>query len=626
MSRKARRGRRPEVEPQAAVPGKTSSAWSLVIRLSVCALIVSLSLLLASQLNAAVEQGKSTCRNVFVGQTDPLSPTESCYFPDVPGLSRSATVDVWRFHADMLAIFLAVFGGSFVLYPEAPRLIALGRSHWRNGHTMTALGVTAASLAAFILYYGNRQFGGFDHSIVVAVGWRLFQGQVPYRDFVCTLPPGFFLGVKYAFQLFGIRWTSILLVTAILASASFLWTYFLLRGLLGSRLIAFLTALSVQCAAVLTYSYWWYNSVTTVAATVLFLSCLLYLKEGPRPAIQLSYFASLALMGLMKPNISALTIFLGVTLLFLAMPSKTRLLVLTASAVVAALAILAVNHVSVSGMLASYVVVIRERGRTPAFGFYMVKREDITRALILFAALLPPYLTWWPQFRHATASRDRRRIASLLLLLGGPCISVAAMLTNNDVKDVEWPLAICSGVLLLRQVVENAWLRRTILLRLYVCALLALAFTDLYLGVTRYRVFLIGSHRFFEWRDPLPNPGTTFFPGMRAGPHLQDAMTEIARVLQEDPGNTFLGPRLEFAYAAFGLPAPTGLPIWWNPAAAFALEDEPRLIEVWRQKHFKTIILLAGDTTYYSPLFVKLIQATYEPDPRWETITVLRRK
>jgi hypothetical protein len=103
-------------------------------------------------------------------------------------------------------------------------------------------------------------------------------------------------------------------------------------------------------------------------------------------------------------------------------------------------------------------------------------------------------------------------------------------------------------------------------------------------------------------------------------------MNGIARVLQSDPGTIFFGPRLEFAYAVFGLPAPKGLPIWWDPGTAFAGEDEPALIETWRQRSFQTVILLAGDTTYYSPLFQKLIHATYQRDDRWGVITVLHRK
>ena len=161
---------------------------------------------------------------------------------------------------------------------------------------------------------------------------------------------------------------------------------------------------------------------------------------------------------------------------------------------------------------------------------------------------------------------------------------------------------------------------------MYACALLALAFSDLDIGVSRYRVFQIGPHRFFEWQEPLPNPGTPFFSGMQASPYLRDTMTSIARVLQKDHGTVFFGPRLEFAYAAFGLPAPKDLPIWWDPGTAFAREDQPALIEVWRQKHFKTILFLANDPTYYPPPLVKLINATYTREIRLDVISVFHRK
>jgi hypothetical protein len=242
-------------------------------------------------------------------------------------------------------------------------------------------------------------------------------------------------------------------------------------------------------------------------------------------------------------------------------------------------------------------------------------------------ALLFPYLSWWPQFRTAMAARDRRRAAFLLLLLAGPCISSLAMVSNGDIKDVDWPLVICSGVLLLREVVRNPRFgaRWMMLVRVYACAVLALSLTDLYLGATRYRVLLIGTHRFFEWQEPLLNPGPSFFPEMRAGPQLRRAMTDIAQVLRENPGTVFFGPRLEFAYAAFGAPSPKDLPIWWDPGTAFAQEDEPALVEIWRQRHFQTLIFLEDDFTYYPDLLVALIHSTYTREVR-PGIWVFHRK
>jgi hypothetical protein len=600
----------------------------LLKRAAISVAILFLCWIVAGELDAAIERGKFLNRNMFLGQPDRLAPTSFWYTVNFFGRLRAGPVDQWYFQVGLLTTITGVFGVAFVFFPLILRLIAAAQSRWRTGYTMAALGLAVAGLAGFILYFGNRQFGGFDHSILVGVGWRLFQGQVPYRDFVCPLSPGFFLGVKYAFQLFGVHWTSILLMAAILAAGSFLWMYFLLRALLESPLAAFLTALSVQCATTILLSFWWYNNVTTVAATLFFLSCLLYLKQGERIGAQVSFVASLALTGLVKPNTAALVIFFGVVLLFLATPSKTRFLALSVAATAVALAILAVNHVGVAGMISSYFVVVRDRGQVATEGIDRMRPEDRARAVLFLAALISPYLAWWPQFREAIRAWDRRRMAFLLLLLSAPFTGAVAMSTNGEFKDVDWPMIICSGVMLLHEVLRSprfgAWWR--ILVRVYACALLALAFADLDMGATRYRVMQIGNHRFFEWREPFFNPGTSFFPGMRASPQLRDALSSIAQVLHEDPGSVFLGPRLEFAYAVFGLPAPQGLPIWWDPGTAFTHGDEPAMIEAWRQRHFKTVILLAGDSTYYPPPFVKLINATYEPDIRWDTITVLHRK
>ncbi len=124
--------------------------------------------------------------------------------------------------------------------------------------------------------FGNRQFGAYDFSILIDTGWRLVSGQKPYSDFVCTTPPGFYLGLKYAFAIFGVSWNAQLYATAILRVAAFFWMCRLFGLLVESRLAAFLLSFAIVSAAILTLDFWWYNNVTVIAATVFFLSSLAF--------------------------------------------------------------------------------------------------------------------------------------------------------------------------------------------------------------------------------------------------------------------------------------------------------------------------------------------------------------
>src|ERR1035437_9055727 len=67
---------------------------------------------------------------------------------------------------------------------------------------------------------------------------------------------------------------------ATLAAGCFVWMYLLFAALLGSRLKAFLAALAVESVSMLLFCYWWYNNITSVAAVLFLLSCLLYLRNS----------------------------------------------------------------------------------------------------------------------------------------------------------------------------------------------------------------------------------------------------------------------------------------------------------------------------------------------------------
>jgi hypothetical protein len=93
------------------------------------------------------------------------------------------------------------------------------------------LAAVTLSIGLTINFFGMRQFGGFDHSVLVDTPWRMIHHQTVCRDFPNTFPIGFVLGAYYANALFGASWHSNILWTALYAMALFGWTYWILRKL-----------------------------------------------------------------------------------------------------------------------------------------------------------------------------------------------------------------------------------------------------------------------------------------------------------------------------------------------------------------------------------------------------------
>ena len=224
---------------------------------------------------------------------------------------------------------LMLFLTAYLLLPSIYGAISKLQTLWRSACTIALSAIIAIAIALFILYFGNRQFGGYDFSILIDTGWRLVSGQRPYIDFVCTLPPAFYLGLKYAFQIFGVSWNAQLYATAILGIVTFFWIFWLFGLLVESRLAAFLLSLTIVCAALLTLDFWWYNNVTAIVATVAFLSSLAFLKRPRSASSQLSWVISFALLCLIKPNVGGLLVSGLAGLVLVATRHRARFAVLT---------------------------------------------------------------------------------------------------------------------------------------------------------------------------------------------------------------------------------------------------------------------------------------------------------
>ena len=526
----------------------------------------------------------------------------------------------------------AVFLTAFVLYPGAVGIRQAVAKRWRPLHTALLAGLVCGAFGFCIVTWGNHQYAGPDHSLMVDVGWRLFRGQIPYRDFICTLPPGFLAGLRYAYQMFGARWDAILYVDVIFACLTFVWMYKLLSAILRSRVNAFLAAIAIECAGVLAGSYWWYNNIASVTATIFFLSCLLYLRQPDSAGAQLSYVAALAMIGTMKPNTAVPLIFGCVILVFIATKARARFTALTMAGVACLLGFLMLNQFHVLQMIGSYRAAAAARGIS-AFGFmHRTQSEKIRVTIYVGCMLLPGFVLWWKQLRDAIGRRDIRALSVSALLALAPVVGVYAMFTNGEMKDTDFPLMICFGAVTLWGRTDQAlalpglsgttWKSEAVL-RLYASFLVGLAVSDLYLGASRNRLeFSEGVY--FERADAEYNPGVPYFQHMRASKRMQDVIAQMAQVLRDSGRPVFFGPNLEFGYAAFEIDSPPHLPLWWYAGSSFTAADEPSIAEAFRSSGFPTLVFLRGDPTDTTSAIQRMIRESYVEDDRWPQLTVYR--
>ncbi len=521
-------------------------------------------------------------------------------------------------------LFFGILPASFLLQPRLSALVKRLSPRRRRGMVSIALAGVCLCLSIALVRIGRHQFGGFDYSALLEVGWRQTLGQRMYLDFLTPTPPGFNLGVKYAMFFFGPTWDATLYLNCIFGCITLLWIYWLLRVQRLSPSIAGLVALSIECQTVLLLGFWWYNDTVEVLSAIFLLTCLAYLTRPTSKAVATSYVVCFALLALMKPNIAGPTIVFGVALLFLAVRNRTRLAWLTCGAAALLALIFLSNHISLPAMMESYREVAKERGGFGAVGWFQMDRLDRATAMLGMIVLILPGICLVPLVRDRFRAKQWHAIAPLLFFPVALLLSVYGLMSNGEFWQVECaPLVAVLAVLIFSNGNQNyqSWMRRAALAVL--CADMA---ANIYLGAIRYRVFTIGPYQFFEWSDNEHAIAAGPLRHMRVSRIMMEMQDQITAAVTSNAGPFYFGPRVNYSYFAQGLPSPTHFPAWWHPGTSFGRDQEPGLIQVWKQKRFETLIFLKNDYSYYPPEFLSLIHNDYLRDDTYPRLTIYRRR
>ncbi len=442
----------------------------------------------------------------------------------------------------------------------------------------------AAVLAGAILYLGHDRFPAADAGPLTALAWRLHLGERPYAEVVTAMPPIFVLPAGAAFELFGVSWSSLVIVAAIFAASTFLAHVAILSRLrLGAGWVLSI-ALATQATTTLLTSFWWYNAATSVLGA-LFLSTSFLLAREPSDRLHRLLFASTgALLLLAKVNVAAV-LFAGSALSLAAMPrTRSAALVGVAGAVVGSLAILAAAGIDPRSVLACYGL---ESGRfSDSLALSSIAmRNDRGELLATAAQAIPLVLVGaWP----LRFDRDGRAFTGLFL--AAVATAGAGFLTNREMAMVDAvPIAIgaalrrlvapapaagpdATGDGMVRDLREGRARFATGIL------LASLALHGIWGAAVRSRVAAAGGGRFYEERGLARLSAPPFFRGLRTGPAHREVLELLAPVLANGGGSrVFVNPRLAFAYPAFGLPPPRGLPVVWD---AYCDEGRPGASEM----------------------------------------------
>ncbi len=485
-------------------------------------------------------------------------------------------------------------------------------------------------LAALTYWCGMRQFGGADPSVIIDSGWRLYCGQKPYVDFPCTVPVESYMGAELAFRLFGVFWSSLIKLTVGYFLLTYFWMYVLLRYVFQNRLLAFLVVITCESMSLILVSYWWYNPVTSLTVVLYTASVAAVLIRPRNRWLWVSLCMSLVLTALMKPNVAGIAIIGGTCSLLFSPSTRWRTCAVSAAAFVLWLGILATHGLTMTQVLGSYFSVASRAISSEGFLAHPSPTDWYLAWLGLFA-VLPGWV------RAAWFKAPLHQRTDLLILAGfGLLASLDGFYSNSELKIVDMPLAVLSAAILLACIPSEGPALRVSSVWLAYLILMCSTFTVLSLGeaITRHRILAIWNGLFFEYQMEETPLKTRFFSGLRAGHNLHVTESAIADLCaSRNVDHAYFGPRLEWAYAAFHIPSPKGLPIFWDKGVGYPLKDEGLETNRWINDQFNPIVIQnSGDLVSTAPGMLKsiinsyVLEGAYPLDPPVGPVLILSRR
>lgn len=457
--------------------------------------------------------------------------------------------------------------------------------------------VAVVFVVAACLVFGRRQFGGFDHSVVIDIGWRLMLGQRPYVDFPCTVPVWWMEGIGVAFRMLGPSWWTVVVLQAVFAGVTCGWSYWLLEKIRPDPLRSFVIALALQSGANLVTSYWWYNPLTTTAVCINHLSLVALARHPRRLSCNASCVIAIALLAGCKPNAAAPLLIMSGPLLVIATGSFRRAGVIAVAAATFVWLGLAVAGISPVQVISSYRDVagrgltldtLRDLVGSAARRQEVASVDVLLESCLLLAVVQFAFLGGW-------------KTCAGLAAAGTWAAGIVAVLTNGEHKLVDATIVLCATVATTAAQAaatstgadRASWIAKAVHRGSTALCLLWIGY-GLAVSANRDRVRAIGP--FYAPTLSAQRPATPFFAALQASDEFIVIEKELAAVLREmEPASVYFGPRLQWAYAAFGIPSPRYEPVWWHRGVSYATGKEADMVAAWRENSHDVMIFYPGE-------------------------------
>ncbi len=528
----------------------------------------------------------------------------------------------------------------------------------RRALAFLASWLVAASFLAWAMWsFGHRQLGGFDHSALVDTAWRMANHQRPYVDFYLTTPIAFYLGAGLAFAGWGPSWSALVGIAIAFALLTFALLTISISSVaapkfsIGLPLVCELLAMGVT-------SYWWYNSITAISACV-FVAASIALVRRPSSRVSVAMFTlATFLLLMMKPNTAGVLVVVVIAILTAFNGTRRQAilaLVVGSAMVVTLLLALGVNPLDVAS---TYLGVAKTRGLPNAAFFSKGKPGEHYLTIPLIVLSIIPLTAAARAVVRLFRERSTQDSPVALISITGMLTGLMAMFTDSDSNLVVGiPLilvsAACLQLWMLRDGLSDDHLSPWVTASAVAAAaaslvgvtrvgigpaldgqqvawgislffagtMLAIATTGvrassvllmgvllwvagvaLLFGAERIRVKYIGPGTFYSDEPLVRIPGPPFFKGVLGSPRLRDVIGEMEAAVEryappqgQQSSSVYFGPRLEFAYAAFGIPSPKHLPVWYHPGNSYPEALGDTIAAAFVSQEFEMGVFLKSD-------------------------------
>jgi hypothetical protein len=494
---------------------------------------------------------------------------------------------------------------------------------------------TAVLLACATVHYGLFHFGGMDGGVCCKGAWMCYLGYRPYVDFPAVCSPDYLLLGKLALVLFGIKWTSFVYLGACVSAVSFLFHWLLLKELLISLPVRWLVAMSTQLCTFVPLGWLSYNQTASVVGSIFItaLAAVLLPQSRPRSFIYLAIATLLLLF--VKPNTACFLAVTGYAVILCrsrwrkrAAPCLVTALVLWAlllwSQGIDPLALIRSYH-SASGRLGS--------ARMLSTCLYTSHPAEAKHVLPIVAAILMLSAV----FVIGALVRSPRDVLTsphYAVAMLGSCAGLIALATNNELTTVAAPMVIAGVTVLVFALPGSVFggrVPRTVFRALLVSLVVLLDACAIQITCTRYRICTIGPGSFFEPGPTYEVSDGSFFRGMHVGPRLVAVDDQIRFILAyraatgHMDSRIYFGPRIEFAYPAYGIAPAKGLPLWFSDTGEIAAAQLAPDVRSFENAKFQICVFLKNDFTYIPSAVLQYLGRSYVRYQTGELTVFVRR-